>query len=618
MKTASDSKHKKYCLHHLFEEQVLRVPDTVAVIFENTALTYRQLNQRSNQLAHHLRTLNLGPGNLTGIFLNRSAEMLIALLGALKAGTAYVPLDPDYPSERLAYMIKDADLSVLITQDSLMPELPQSDARIVCLDADANKIAEHSCENPRAVNDDHPPGPDNLAYVIYTSGSTGNPKGVQVPHSAVVNFLISMAHKPGMTENDILLAVTTLSFDISVLELFLPISLGACTVIADQETAANGKRILQTLVKTKATVMQATPVTWQLLINGGWLGTPAIKVLCGGESVSRDLANQLIDRSPSVWNMYGPTETTVWSTCCQLQDKNGPVLIGRPIANTQVYILDKHMQPVPVGVSGELYIGGTGITRGYRNKDNLTTKAFVPNPFSADPHALMYKTGDVTRYHADGKIEYLNRIDHQVKIRGFRIELGEIESVLLQHPSVTQSVVVVREDRPGDTRLVAYLVSADGIDLNTADLRQVLRQKLPEYMVPQHFINLDALPRTPNGKINRKALPMPQTGPHDAKTYVAPKSTTEKQLADIWANVLDIGKVGLHDGFFDIGGHSILAIQMISRVRDSFNVEMAFRKVFETPTLIDIARHIEALQYTVSPMASLSGNDAEDREEIEF
>jgi acyl-coenzyme A synthetase/AMP-(fatty) acid ligase/acyl carrier protein len=341
-------------------------------------------------------------------------------------------------------------------------------------------------------------------------------------------------------------------------------------------------------------------------------------VLCGGEAVPRDLANELIDRSPSVWNMYGPTETTVWSTCCQLQDKQGPVMIGRPIANTPVYILDQHLQPVPLGVSGELYIGGAGVSRGYLNRPDLTEKAFVKNPFSPDPSAVMYKTGDLTRYYANGNIEFLGRIDQQIKIRGFRVELGEIETVLLEHPSIKQAVVIVREDRPGDARLVAYMVHAEGLKIDSKELRQFLRKKLPDYMIPQHFVELDTLPRTPNGKINRKALPKPDAGMQADDNYKEPQTAIEKQLAAIWADILGTKKVGSNDSFFELGGHSVLAIQVVSAVRDSLSVDLPLRAIFETPILIDLAQHIEALLFAFSAATEKAEGSIHEREEIEI
>ena len=560
-------------LHQLFEAQVERAPDAVAVVFEGTQLTYRQLNQRANQLAHYLQTLGVGPDVLVGIFMERSAEMLVGLFGILKAGGAYVPLDPDYPRERLAYMMEDAQVQVLVTQQSLKAELPENTARVVCLDTDWGGISQESEENPVSETKS-----DNVAYVIYTSGSTGKPKGIQVPHEAVVNFLTSMSREPGLTENDVLLAVTTLSFDIHVLEVYLPLILGAKAIVVSREVASDGAQLLEALTNSDVTVMQGTPSTWRLLLAAGWKGSEKLKVLCGGEAFPRDLASELVQRAGSVWNMYGPTETTVWSTCYQLTDADGQILIGRPIANTTVYILDSHMQPVPVGVPGELYIGGAGVTRGYLNRPDLTEKQFEPDPFSDNGNARLYKTGDLARYHPDGNLEYLNRIDNQVKVRGFRIELGEIEAVLTEPEAVKQGVVVVREFRPGDTRLVAYIVGESGKSVTATELRKHLRTKLPEYMIPQHFVELDALPLTPAGKIDRKGLAAAfKIGPAIEDEYIAPRNETEQLLASIWQEVLGLDRVSVHDNFFEIGGHSILSMQVIARIKKETGLQLSPR-----------------------------------------
>jgi len=563
------------CAHQLFEAQAEQTPDAVAVVFGESQLTYKQLNQRANQLAYHLKALGVGPDVLVGICMERSSEMLVGLLGILKAGGAYVPLDPDYPKERLAYMLDDAQVSVLLTQQSLKAELPAIETRVVCLDTDWETIAQYPEDNPTAEAKPH-----NLAYVIYTSGSTGKPKGVQVPHGAVVNFLISMSHEPGFTEKDSILAVTTLSFDIAGLELFLPLTVGARTVIVSREIASDGAQLLEALKLSEATIMQATPSTWRLLLAAGWSGSDKLKVLCGGEAFPRDLASELIERAGSVWNMYGPTETTIWSTCYQLRNTDGPILIGKPIANTEIYILDRHMQPVPVAVPGELYIGGAGLARGYLNRPELTAEKFVSNPFNKDPNTRIYKTGDLAKFHPDGNIEYLNRLDNQVKIRGFRIELGEIETVLGEHEAVNQCAVTVREDRPGDTRLVAYIVPSPDHNVTATELRKHLRTKLPEYMIPQHFVELDGMPLTPAGKIDRKGMPAPSSiGVVQEDEYVEPRTETEKALATIWRKVLDIDRISIHDNFFNIGGHSLLSMQVIVRIKKEIGVALSPRNI---------------------------------------
>jgi len=561
------------CLHQLIEGQVDRTPDAIAVCFEGHELSYRMLDEKANQLAHHLRSFGVGPDVMVGVSLERSEQMLIAVLGVLKAGGAYVPMDPEYPQERLIYMLEHARMPVLLTESALLERLPEHRVKVVCLDRDWDSISQ--CSADRAETNVQP---EHLAYVIYTSGSTGMPKGVQVPHGAVVNFLSSMAHKPGLSAEDNLLAVTTLSFDIAVLELYLPLMVGGRVAIVDRETSSDGDRLLNAIQRNNISVMQATPATWRLLLSAGWEGGAGFKVLVGGEALPRDLANELIERVGGVWNMYGPTETTVWSTCEYVSDKEGPTLIGRPIGNTQLYVLDERQQPVPIGVPGELYIGGAGVVRGYLNAAKLTEEKFIPNPFSEEPQSRLYRTGDQVKYHRDGRLEYLARLDNQVKIRGFRIELGEIETCLLTHPAVKQSVVTVREDRPGDVRLVAYVVAESGEDVTVTEVRKHLRSSLPEYMIPQHVVELDALPMTPNGKIDRKALPAPFGGIDLVEeTYVAPRTEMEQALAAIWQEVLNVERVGIHDNFFDLGGHSLLSMQVIALTRDRLDKKLTPR-----------------------------------------
>jgi len=647
------------CIHQLFEEQVELTPDSEAVLFEDKQLTYRELNQRANCLAHHLRTLGVGPEVLVGICVERSLEMVVGLLGILKAGGAYVPLDPAYPPERLVFMLEDASVAVLLTQARLVESLPKHQGPVVCLDTDWEIIERQSEAN--LISEVKL---DNLAYVIYTSGSTGKPKGVQVLHSAVVNFLTSMRRCPGLTDQDTLLSVTTLSFDIAGLEIFLPLSVGGRLVMVSRSVATDGTQLLERLNDCVATVMQATPATWRLLLAAGWSGSPQLKILCGGEALSRELANQLVEKGASLWNLYGPTEATIWSTIDRVENTEGTVCIGRPIANTQIYLLDEHLQPVPVGVPGELYIGGAGLARGYLNRPELTAQKFIVNPLSQEPSARLYKTGDLARYQRDGNIEYLGRIDHQVKVRGFRIELGEIEVVLSQHPDVRECVVMKREDAWGNQRLVAYIVSNltperipfkseclaefDGnpaVKLRTEDislggvgllgvpdtcepgqtvrlrlhlpgfdeelwlagtvawcrrnqagielalgaieqdifqhtieyllethgfwkvlqrtavgsLRNLLKQKLPNYMMPSSFVFLNNLPLTPNGKIDRKALPEPDSF-NAQLDYVAPQTESEEAIATAWQQVLHPAQVGVDDNLLDVELGEIQAV----------------------------------------------------------
>jgi len=577
---------EKARLHELFESQVRTTPEAVAITYGDENLTYDELNRRANQVANQLQSIGVVPGMLVGICLDRSIEMMVGLLGILKAGGAYVPLDPDFPNERLGYMLSHAEIPVLLTHGTLIDNLPEHNARVVCVDTDVSEFTDQCDEN--LGNDG---SPDDLAYVIYTSGSTGKPKGVQVQHRAVVNFLASMREKPGLTPADRLLAVTTLSFDIAVLELFLPLTVGATVVIASREIVSDGTHLLETLEAEAITVMQATPATWQLMIDAGWSASLPIKALCGGEAMLPDLAAELQKRSASVWNLYGPTETTIWSTCTQIEKLNGPVLIGGPIANTKVYVLDRHKQPVPVGVAGELYIGGVGVTHGYVNQPDLTAERFVADMFMGD--GQLYQTGDLARWRPDGLLEHLGRIDSQVKVRGFRIELGEIESVLSEHPNVDRVAVNVWDAGSGDQRLVAYLVISSGESLDAIALRKHLGTRLPNYMLPQHYIELEELPLTPNGKIDRKKLPAP-SGLIDGNTRQPPVTPAEKLIAGIWSGLLGIEHIGRHDNFFELGGHSLLAVRAVVELEKASGTRIELRHIL-LEDLFQIAQHVQSL-----------------------
>lgn len=448
---------QQMCIHQMFESQVERTPNAVAAVFNHQALTYRELNDKANQVAHYLQQLGVQPNMLVGIWMGRSLEMLIGLLGILKAGAAYVPLDPMYPAERIAFIVEDAQVHFLLTKGQSETTFKSRTLHLVDLERDWAVIATCATENPAsAVTAQH------LAYTIYTSGSTGRPKGVAVQHQAVVNFLCSVGERPGITAEDTLVAVTTISFDIAALELYLPLTKGAKVVIASDKVVADGHALARLLEATQATVMQATPATWRLLLLCNWQGNPNLKILCGGEAFPTELARKLLACSASVWNMYGPTETTIWSTVYQVTESDvlqqGVVPIGRPIANTKIYILNEQQQLAPIGVLGELLIGGAGVAQGYLNHPELTAERFVSDPFAAVPTARMYKTGDLARYRADGNVEFMGRLDHQIKLRGFRIELGEIESVLNDHPAIEQSVVTLREDAHGEKHLTAYVV----------------------------------------------------------------------------------------------------------------------------------------------------------------
>lgn len=566
-------------LHELIEAQVERTPEAMAVVHEEERLSYREMNARANQLARHLRKLGVGAEVLVGICMERSVRMIVALLGILKAGGAYVPLDPAYPEERLAFMIKDSGLKVLITEDRLYAKLSGQVEKVVRIDKDWPVVSQESQENlsPQA-------GPENLAYVIYTSGSTGVPKGVQICHRSLVNLLTSMQARPGLTQKDSLLAVTTISFDIAALELYLPLIVGARCVLAGHEDSSDGRRLSSMLDDYQITVMQATPSTWKLLLESGWAGKADLKILCGGEAMPRELAEQLIRRARSVWNIYGPTETTVWSSIHHVTSSGGQIVIGRPIQNTQMYVLDRNLCPVPVGVIGELYIGGDGLARGYLNRPELNAEKFIRNPFSCEEGARLYKTGDLARYRADGTIECLWRIDHQVKIRGFRIDLREIESVLRGHPSVRDVCAIVHKDSPDDPRLAAYVVLAKERPPSVEELRNWVKQKLPGYMVPV-LVPLERFPLTPNGKLDRRALPAPiQAELRDERSIEEFHDPIEELLAGIWTDVLKVPQVSVYDNFIDLGGHSLLATQVVARLEKKLGLrikpsELAFQSL---------------------------------------
>ena len=609
--TKADYPEEK-CIHEWFESQVQRTPERIAVVCGSRQLTYRQLSRRSNQLAQRLRCLGVGPEVLVGIHMEPSLEVVVGLLGVLKAGGAYVPLDTTYPSERLAFMLEDTKVSVLLTQTQLVNGLPEHNATAICLDS--------AWETGSGQSEEHPASgvsAQNLAYVIYTSGSTGRPKGVQIPHRAVVNFLASMQRKPGLGGDDRLLSVTSLSFDIAGLELYLPLMVGATVILGDRAHALDASRLLELMQRWGATVMQATPATWHLLLEAGWPGSDRLKVLCGGEALSREFANQLLNKSASLWNMYGPTETTIWSSVYRVQSEHGPLLIGTPIANTRFYILDRHLQPVPVGVPGELHIGGGGLARGYLNRPELTAEKFIADPFSETPGERLYKTGDLARCLPDGNIEYLGRMDYQVKIRGFRVELGEIEAVLRSHPAVREAVALIREERAGEKRLVAYVTAAEKSSSLASELRSFLKKKLPDYMLPSAFVFLDSFPLTVSGKIDRRALPSPDSvRPDLAAAYIEPWTDAERIVANVWQDVLHLDKVGLHDNFFDLGGHSLLMVQVHSKLRRAFEKNVSMVEMFQYPTIASLAQHLNGEQQPPSPFERVHAQAQKQREAL--
>ena len=575
------------CLHELIAEQARRTPDREAVDHDGERLTYAELDGRANQLANHLRALGVGRDVLVGICVERSIAMVVGLLGILKADGAYVPIDPAYPADRQAYMLSDARSPIVLTQSSLEAALPSGDAHVICLDRDWPAIARESAELPPREGD-----PEQLAYVIYTSGSTGKPKGVEIPHRALVNFTTTMRERPGLEPSDVLCAVTTLSFDIAGLELYLPLLTGARLVIAPRETAGDPRALADLVERSGTTVMQATPTTWRMLVDSGWPGRAGLKALCGGEALPVALADELVDRGLELWNMYGPTETTIWSTCARLAGHGEPLTIGRPIANTTLYVLDAHLAPVPVGVAGELWIGGDGLARGYRGRPDLTEERFVPHPFDPTPGARIYRTGDLVRHRRDGTVTYLGRIDHQVKIRGYRIELGEIETVLAGHPAVGSAVVVAREAAGGEPELAAYVVAQEG-SVSAIELRTHLAQSLPEYMVPSTVTSLREFPLTPNGKIDRKALPAPIRVRSGEQELVAPRTALEERLTRIWARELEIEETGVTDNFFDLGVTSVVAARLFAAIELEIGNSLPLGAIFRAPTIERLAALIE-------------------------
>ena len=549
------------CVHQMFEEQAAKTPDAVAVVHDGKRLTYAELDLRASSVAERLSARRVGPDVPVGMYVEPSLEMLVGLLGILKAGGAYLPLDPSYPKERLEHMIQDSGTTILLTQERLRDHWSAEAAEVLCLDS---QDLASSASADRSFRSDSSVGPENLAYMIYTSGSTGKPKGVQVPHRCVVNLLHSMSRRPGIGSDDVLLAVTTISFDIHALELFLPLVTGARVVVVDREVLKDGKRLLQEMRACGATIMQATPSGWQLLIDSGWTERLDLKVLCGGEPLPPVLARQLLERGREVWNMYGPTETTVWSSTHRLRAGEEVISIGRPIDNTQFYVLDEGFQPVPIGVRGELYIGGDGVARGYTNLDELTKEKFVSNTFSGRPGARLYATGDRARYRPDGLIEVRGRKDHQVKLRGFRIELGEIESALRSHAAVADAIATVQGAELHEKRLAGYLLGSTDSRPSTAELRRYLKERLPDYMVPSDILWLTEFPKAPNGKVDRSKLPVPgrESSMHDSD-FEPPAKPLEVLLADIWREVLEIGSVSAYDNFFELGGHSLQSMKVV-------------------------------------------------------
>ena len=578
-----------------FEAQVEQTPDAVAVVCENQQLTYRELNARANQLAHHLRRLGVGAEVRVGVCLERSLELIIALLAILKAGGAYVPLDPRAPAERLAFMLADAQASVVVTQDALRAKLPQA-SRAICLDAAWQTMAHEPAEDLRG------PAADQLAYILYTSGSTGRPKGVAVEHRQLINYVQAMIDRLGCAGASFAM-VQPLTVDSCLTAIFPPLWTGGCLHLITDERAADPEAFGAYVDRHAIDCLKIAPSHLAALqaSSGPERVLPRRCLVIGGEASRRDWAETLQSMAPAcaIFNHYGPTETTVGVLTHRIEHTNGArgpsmLPLGRPIANTQCYVLDARLQPVPVGVPGRLYVAGAGLARGYWCQPTLTAERFLPNPFSSAPGARIYDTGDLARYLPDGTLEFLGRTDHQVKIRGFRIELGEIEAALARHPGVRECVVDVREDVPGVRRLAAYVVAAGTPAPSVEAVRQFLAEQLPDYMLPAALVTLEALPLSPHGKVDRKRLPMPDAArPALAQAFAPPQTPAEEILAGLWAGLLGVDRVGRHDNFFALGGHSLLATQIISRVRETFRVELPLRRLFEVPTIAGLAEAIE-------------------------
>ncbi|MEG5026529.1 amino acid adenylation domain-containing protein [Microcoleus sp. AT8-B1] len=592
------------CIHQLFEEAVSRSPDAVAVVFEGEELSYRELNARANQLARHLRSLGVEPEVLVGICVERSPLMVIGLLGVLKAGGAYVPLDPNYPKERLAFMLEDSSVQVLLAQEKLLEKLPPHSARVVCLDSGWEEIAFYSSENPRSGVK-----PENLAYVIYTSGSTGKPKGVLIEHRSLVNYTTAAIAEYGIEKRDRVLQFASISFDASAEEMYPCLTSGATLVLRTDSMLDSAGVFWEKCRTWKLTVLSLPTAYWHeltaLLSQETLVLAPSLRLtIIGGEKALPERLKTWIERvgqQVRLVNTYGPTEATVVATICELSAADATLRelpIGRPIGNVQTYILDCNGQPVPTGIPGELHVGGAGLARGYLNRPELTAEKFIPSPFSNEPGSRLYKTGDLTRYRPDGNIEYVSRIDNQVKIRGFRIELAEIEAALSQHPAVLESAVLVWFEANARKRLVAYLVpdarlgagtGAPPLQLSSSELRQFLQERLPEYMVPSAFVLLESLPLTNNGKVDRKALPAPDRDrPELEEAFATPSTAIEKILAEIWAQVLGLEQVGIDDNFFELGGDSILSIQVISQANRA-GLRLTPKQLFQHQTIAQLA-----------------------------
>jgi amino acid adenylation domain-containing protein len=582
------------CIHEVFEDQVAQTPNAVAVVCEGAHLTYQELNRRANQVAHHLRMLGVGPEVLVGLCTERSLEMVVGLLGILKAGGAYVPLDPTYPLERLAFMLEDAQAPVLLTQEGLVARLPDHRAAVICLDSGWPTIARHREENPSGGVT-----AENLASVLYTSGSSGRIKGVLGTHRTTLNVLAWLWQAYPFSPEEVTCQKTSMSFVDSIQELLGPLLRGIRTVLVPTEALQDPYRLVPTLAAHRVTRILLVPSLLRVLLDTHpdlQRRLPSLTLwFSGGELLSRELWQVFQERLPDsrLVNLYGASEDAAdvtWFDASSMRQEHRSVPIGRPIANTQVYVLSRHLQPVPVGVLGELHVGGAGLARGYLNRPDLTAEKFIPHPFSDKPGARLYKTGDLARYLPDGHLEYLGRFDHQVKVRGVRVELGEVEAVLGQHPAVRQAVILAQEDTPGDTRLMAYVVPTQEPAPASSELRTFLKAKLPVFMIPSAFVALEALPLTPNGKVDRSALPQAEgIRPELESGFVAPHNAFERQLTQIWEDLLGVQPIGVQDDFFELGGHSLLAVQLFAHMEKRMGIRLSLATLFQRPTIAHLA-----------------------------
>jgi amino acid adenylation domain-containing protein/non-ribosomal peptide synthase protein (TIGR01720 family) len=613
---APEVSHVKLVLEE-FNKHVHSHPEATALLFEGGNYSYGEINLRANQLANLLLSYGLKPGNLAALCLDRSPDLIISLLAILKTGAAYLPLDPKFPADRLHYMLENSRAVMLLTEEKYKNVWQGELARMLVTEEIKPAIANEKVDEPNIAIK-----PGDLAYIIYTSGSTGKPKGVQISHGALGNFLASMKIEPGIIAQDILLAVTTISFDIAGLEIFLPLTSGATVALLPEEVSADPERLMACMNQVKPTIMQATPATWQMLLNNGWNGSGILKVLCGGEALPNELAAELLRCNKSLWNMYGPTETTIWSAVLNIDSQqqlssNGYALIGGPIANTAFYILDEARKPVPADVAGELYISGDGLANGYLGLPELTDEKFVPDPFSKQPGNRIYRTGDLAKWTNEGKISFLGRMDQQVKIRGFRIETGEIESVIKEIAWINDAVVTAGKDHQDNDCLLAFIIAENGESVSAAAIRDVLQARLPVYMIPSAFISLDKFPLTPNGKTDRKALKNNYKGQVliADENYAAPFNQLQEKVHEIWAVVLGIPQISIKDNFFMLGGHSLLATQCISRVRAVLELEVPLKMLFDHP---DIESFAMAVQQLISEVKEAQVVSDEDNEVFEF